>query len=105
MRRSSVATMTRVAAEHDFARRYTCSTIGRPSISARGLPGNRVEANRAGMMTTTCTEDARSTVDAADAGCTTNNSTTAERPCYDLNGVDPQWPALDPHHECKTDGD
>jgi len=34
------------------ARRYTCSIIGRPAISASGLPGRRVESNLAGMMAT-----------------------------------------------------
>ena len=36
-----------------LARRYTCSIIGRPPISASALPGRRVESYRAGMMATT----------------------------------------------------
>src|SRR5579862_2450081 len=31
------------------ARRKTCTIIGRPAISASGLPGRRVEAIRAGI--------------------------------------------------------
>ena len=31
---------------------YTCSIIGRPSMSARALPGKRVDSYRAGMMAT-----------------------------------------------------
>ncbi len=33
------------------ARRMTCTIIGRPAISASGLPGRRVDAMRAGMTT------------------------------------------------------
>src|SRR5580700_10910807 len=32
-----------------WARRSTCTIIGKPAISASGLPGNRVEAMRAGI--------------------------------------------------------
>ena len=46
--------MTRETTGDAAARRYTCSIIGRPSMSASGFPGKRVEANRAGMTATTC---------------------------------------------------
>src|SRR5262249_23020178 len=46
----SVATTTSpIAASR--ARRSTCTIIGTPLRSARGLPGRRVEARRAGMRT------------------------------------------------------
>src|SRR4051812_34747307 len=44
-------------------------------MSARALPGNRVEANRAGMTATTCGGYAESTVGTVDEGCTANHST------------------------------
>src|SRR5437764_4502989 len=47
----SVATMMR-AAPASRARSATRTTIGRPARSASGLFGSRVEARRAGMMTT-----------------------------------------------------
>ena len=47
-------------------------------MSASGLPGNRVEANRAGMTATMSSGGTESTVEPVDAGCTTNNSTTAK---------------------------
>jgi hypothetical protein len=34
-----------------IARRHTCTIIGAPQSSARGLPGSRLEAMRAGMRT------------------------------------------------------
>src|SRR4030081_3529843 len=52
-------------------------------MSASGLPGNRVEANRAGMTATICRDRAWSTAEPVEAGCTTNNSTTRKSPCYD----------------------
>ena len=55
MRVSSVATMI---SESDFAFWHcstTCWMSGLPAMSASGLPGNRVEANRAGMMPVTFT--------------------------------------------------
>ncbi len=41
MRSSSVATSTRLTLRAWHAREKTCSIIGRPAISASGLPGNR----------------------------------------------------------------
>src|SRR4051812_35224371 len=74
--------MTRDTIDDAAARRYTCSIIGCPSMSASGLPGNRVEANRAGMTATTLSESTRRSVD---AGRTTNNSIVENWPCYDPN--------------------
>ena len=51
MRSSSVATSTRDTPRASLVRRYTCSIIGRPASSARGLPGNRVDSYLAGMTT------------------------------------------------------
>src|ERR1044072_7785879 len=82
MRKSSVATITRDTTGDASARRYTCSIIVRPSISASGLPGNRVEANRAGMTATMSSGSGESTVKAVDAGCTTNNNTDVKHACY-----------------------
>ena len=76
-----------VVGGHDHAR-----TIGdaatragrrvRPSSGRRcrraALPGNRVEANRAGMTATTCGGYAESTVGTVDEGCTANHSTPRE---------------------------
>src|SRR6187401_3567155 len=56
MRRSSVATMTREIVVAAAARRYTCSIIGRPAMSASALPGRRLDSYRAGMMATAKTE-------------------------------------------------
>src|SRR5512146_3547739 len=53
MRGSSVATRTWVANRDFLAFSQTYHIIGRPSIWARGLPGNRVEAYRAGITTAT----------------------------------------------------
>jgi len=50
MRSSSVATYT-PAAPLFAARSQTCTTIGLPPISASGLPGKRVDAYLAGMIT------------------------------------------------------
>src|SRR6187402_2804960 len=75
MRRSSVATMTFETIGEACTRRYTCSIIERPSMSASGFPGKRVEANRAGMTAMTCSGGVVSTAEPVDAGCTTNNST------------------------------
>ena len=44
MRSSSVATMTASTLRAAAARRYTCSIIGRPAMSASALPGKRVDA-------------------------------------------------------------
>ncbi len=41
--RSSVATMTPLIDRAADARRYTCSIIGRPPMSASALPGSRVD--------------------------------------------------------------
>ena len=48
-------------------------------MSARGLPGNRVEANRAGMTATTCNGRVKSTLEPVDTGCTANHSTVVLR--------------------------
>ena len=50
MRSSSVATWT-AAAPLFAARSQTRTTMGLPPISASGLPGKRVDAYLAGMMT------------------------------------------------------
>ena len=47
-------------------------------MSASGLPGKRVEANRAGMTATICSGYAESTVETVDEGCTANHSTPRE---------------------------
>src|SRR5262249_58059687 len=52
MRGSSVATITRAMPRARRARSATWHTMGRPAMSARALPGRRVEPNRAGMTTT-----------------------------------------------------
>lgn len=52
IRSSSVATMTRETKREDNVRRTTCITIGMPARGRRGLPGKRVELNRAGMIAT-----------------------------------------------------
>jgi hypothetical protein len=83
IRRSSVATMTSDRPRAADTRRYTCSIIGRPSRSARALPGSRVEAYRAGMTATTVRGGTESTLEPVDAGCTTNNNTTLKSACYD----------------------
>src|SRR2546427_3113877 len=83
MRRSSVATMTCETTGDADARRYTCSIIGRPSMSARALPGSRVDAYLAGMTATMLSGGTESTFEPVDAGCTTNNSTPAKCSCYD----------------------
>ena len=46
-------------------------------MSASGLPGNRVEANRAGMKATTWSGYLESTVNPVDEACTTNHNTPA----------------------------
>ena len=51
MRSSSVATATWVAPA-SRARSATRTTIGLPAMSASGLPGNRLEAKRAGISAT-----------------------------------------------------
>ena len=56
---SSVATSTRSTPRASLARRHTCAIIGLPAISASALPGSRVEAYRAGMITTTDTRRRR----------------------------------------------
>src|SRR5262245_50090847 len=87
IRKSSVATITRDTSGDASARRYTCSIIVRPSISASGLPGNRVEANRAGMTATMSSGSLESTREPVDAGRTTNNSTDMKCACYHRNRV------------------
>src|SRR3989338_8726862 len=52
---SHVATTTSENARHRSARRLTCSTMGRPRTRTRGLPGNRLEAMRAGITAATRT--------------------------------------------------
>src|SRR4051794_26368160 len=47
-------------------------------MSASGLPGKRVEANRAGMKATTCCGNFESTVEPVDEGCTTKYNTPPE---------------------------
>src|SRR5262249_29840705 len=50
MASESVATTTGPTAAAS-ARRRTCTTMGKPAISASGLPGSRLEAMRAGVRT------------------------------------------------------
>lgn len=52
-------------------------------MSASGLPGKRVEANRAGMTATTCRREPESTASPVDEGCTANHNTIAKCSCYD----------------------
>src|SRR5262249_39346264 len=75
-RKSSVATRTCETIGEANARRYTCSIIGRPSISASTFPGSLVEPNLAGMTATTCRGNVLSTAAPVDAACTTDNNTT-----------------------------
>ena len=51
MRGSSVATRMRSTRVVRRQRSQTCWTSGLPAMWWRGLPGNREEAKRAGMMT------------------------------------------------------
>ena len=44
--------ITRDTDEADAARRYTCSIIGRPAMSASAFPGRRVDWYLAGMTAT-----------------------------------------------------
>jgi hypothetical protein len=60
-------------------------------MSARGFPGNRVEANRAGMTATTVSGCVESTAAPVDEGCTTNHSTIVEVPCYDPGIAQMDW--------------
>ena len=53
MRKSSVATIVPCTVDALEARRYTCSIIVLPAMSARIFPGKRVLSYRAGMMATT----------------------------------------------------
>src|SRR5262249_7626847 len=46
-------------------------------MSASGLPGNRVEANRAGIKATTWSGYLESTVNPVDEACTANHNTVA----------------------------
>src|SRR5438093_9051179 len=53
---------------------------------ARAFPGNRVEANRAGMTATISSGGRESTEKSVDAGRTANHNTEGpfrQRPCYD----------------------
>ena len=72
-RRSRRSRARRPAPARHAGRRARSSV--RPSMSASGLPGNRVEANRAGMTATTSSGRLVSTAKPVDAGCTANNST------------------------------
>src|SRR5437773_8322018 len=56
MRRSSVAMTTRPAPLAS-ARSATRTTIGFPAMSASGLPGRRVDAQRAGIRTVNIVEE------------------------------------------------
>ncbi len=75
-----------VGRDDDLATRPRAPTRGgrraRSSDGRRGrraaLPGSRVEANRAGMTATMVSGGTESTLEPVDAGCTTNNSTTAK---------------------------
>ena len=49
IRSSSVATTTRSSRFAERAASHTCSTMGLPARGERGFPGNRMDANRAGM--------------------------------------------------------
>src|SRR3990170_4217455 len=77
MRSSSVATMTDDTERAADVRRYTCSIIGLPPISASALPGSLVDAKRAGMMAITAAEAAPREEPGLETGCTTNLTTTA----------------------------
>ena len=52
MRASSVATRMRSTRRARRTHSYTHWIIGRPWMSERGFPGNRVDPNRAGMIAT-----------------------------------------------------
>src|SRR5919107_4207892 len=75
IRRSSVATMTRDTHAASAARRYTCSIIGRPAISASALPGSRVDSYLAGMMATAETGTLEWEGPVLDTGGTSNLTT------------------------------
>ena len=49
IRSSSVATTTRSSRFAERAASHTCSTMGLPARGERGFPGNRMDANRAGI--------------------------------------------------------
>src|SRR6185437_6394074 len=78
------------------ARRSTCTIIGSPAISAKGLPGRRLEAIRAGMRmmliiglaTGVCEPDLNEfRVDrGAYTGCQTGGKTVSVRRCQALGG-------------------
>src|SRR2546426_5876943 len=55
---------------------FPYTTLFRSSMSASGLPGKRVDANRAGMRATTWSGWMISTAEPADEACTTNHNTT-----------------------------
>ena len=50
IRSSSVARYTPVISGQRMALVYTCQNMGLPWIMARGLPGNRLLSNLAGMI-------------------------------------------------------
>ena len=72
-----------MTSRHARAPRGTRGTRARSSDGRRcrraALPGSRVEAYRAGMMATMVSGGTESTVEPVDAGCTTNNNTTAKQ--------------------------
>src|SRR3954447_6789666 len=54
MRESSVAMTTLSTCLHWMQRSQTCCTSGFPARRCKGLPGNLVDPQRAGMTTRTC---------------------------------------------------
>src|SRR5262245_27813728 len=54
MRTSSVAMTTLSTCSHSLQRSQTCWMSGFPAMRWSGFPGNRVDPQRAGMMTRTC---------------------------------------------------
>src|SRR5947209_6503231 len=90
MRWSSVATASSSMPSARAARSATRTTIGAPPMSARGFPGNRWAAKRAGMIaarrTTRCSRVAR--------GCATLPSMSViddiRRAAFELRRSDPQ---------------
>ena len=58
IRSSSVATITSSTLVALSTRSTTCAIIGLPAIGARGFPGNRVDAKRAGITARTSTTSA-----------------------------------------------
>ena len=75
MRSSSVATITACTLDAAEARRYTCSIIGRPAMSARIFPGRRVAWNLAGMTARTDDSVSVNGRRSTELGCTSNHTT------------------------------